>query len=91
MKAELDRSKASFKLDLVETANADPALNPADLKVLAAYVAVMAWPSCKAWLAAAQAMAMTGLSDRQFDRYTAEDPDPDTPAEIEQARKAPRV
>jgi pimeloyl-ACP methyl ester carboxylesterase len=30
------------------------------------------------------------LSDRQFDRYTAEDPDPDTPAEIEQARKATR-
>jgi hypothetical protein len=43
-------------------------LNPADLKVLAAYVAVMAWPSCKAWLAVAQAMAMTGLSDRQFEK-----------------------
>lgn len=68
MKAELDRSKASFKLDLLETANADPALNPADLKVLAAYIAVMAWPSCKAWLATAQAMARTGLSDRQFEK-----------------------
>lgn len=68
MKQELDRSKASFKLDLMETANADPMVSPADFKVLSAYVAVMAWPSCKAWLATAQAMAMTGLSDRQFEK-----------------------
>lgn len=68
MKKELDKTKASFKLDLIETANADPALTPADLKVLAAYVALMAWPSCKTWMAAAQAMAMTGLSDRQFEK-----------------------
>lgn len=67
MKKEIDRSKASFKLDLLETANADPMVKPADLKVLSAYVAVMAWPSCKAWLATSQAMAMTGLSDRQFE------------------------
>lgn len=68
MKAELDKSKASFKLDLIETANADPMVKPADLKVLAAYVAVLSWPSCKAWLATSQAMAMTGLSDRQFEK-----------------------
>lgn len=66
MNRELDRSKASFKLDLMETANADPMVNPADLKVLAAYIAVMAWPSCKTWLAASLAMAMTGLSHGQF-------------------------
>ncbi|TIQ96698.1 hypothetical protein [Mesorhizobium sp.] len=66
MKAELDRSKASFKLDLIETANIDPMLTPADFKVLAAYVAVMAWPSCKTWLAAPLGMAMTGLSHGQF-------------------------
>lgn len=68
MKKELEKSKASFKLDLIETANADPMVSPADLKVLAAYVAVLAWPSCKAWLATSQAIAMTGLSDRQFEK-----------------------
>ncbi|RUW26335.1 MULTISPECIES: hypothetical protein [unclassified Mesorhizobium] len=66
MKVELDRSKASFKLDLIETANIDPMLTPADFKVLAAYVAVMAWPSCKTWLASTRAQALTGLGDRQF-------------------------
>jgi hypothetical protein len=66
MKSELDRSKASFKLDLIETANADPMLSAADFKVLAAYVAVMAWPSCRSWLASSLAQAMTGISDRQF-------------------------
>ncbi|TGT36202.1 hypothetical protein [Mesorhizobium sp. M8A.F.Ca.ET.165.01.1.1] len=66
MKEELDRSKASFKLDLIETANIDPTLTPADFKVLAAYVAVMAWPSCKTWLASTRAQALTGLGDRQF-------------------------
>lgn len=71
MKKELDKSKASFKLDLIETANADPMVSPADLKVLAAYVAVMSWPSCKTWLATTLAMAMTGLSDRQFEKSRA--------------------
>lgn len=66
MKKELDRSKGSFKLDLIETANADPVLSPADFKLLAAYVAVMAWPSCRTWLATPLALAMTGLSERQF-------------------------
>lgn len=66
MKPHLDRSKASFKLDLIETANADPMLTPADFKVLSAYVAVMAWPSCRTWLASTRAQALTGLGDRQF-------------------------
>ncbi|MEQ1955990.1 hypothetical protein [Mesorhizobium sp. CN2-181] len=66
MKAELDRSKASFKLDLIETANADPMLSPADFKLLVAYVSVMEWPSCRTWLASTLAQAMTGLSERQF-------------------------
>ncbi|TIQ86447.1 MAG: hypothetical protein E5X38_15980 [Mesorhizobium sp.] len=66
MKEELDSSKASFKLDLIETANADPMLSPSDFKLLSAYVAVLKWPSCKTWLAASLAMAMTGLSERQF-------------------------
>ena len=66
MKSELDRSKASFKLDLIETANADPMLMPADLKLLIAYISVMAWPSCKTWLAPSLGMAMTGLSHGQF-------------------------
>ncbi|RWK79654.1 MAG: hypothetical protein EOR51_12155 [Mesorhizobium sp.] len=66
MKDELDRSKASYKLDLIEAANADPVLTQPDFKLLAAYVAVMAWPSCKTWLAASLGMAMTGLSHGQF-------------------------
>lgn len=66
MKAELDRSKGSFKLDLIETANTDPMLSPADFKLLVAYVSVMEWPSCRTWLAATLAQAMTGLSERQF-------------------------
>ncbi|RUM95174.1 hypothetical protein EET67_24810 [Pseudaminobacter arsenicus] len=66
MKKELDRSKASFKLDLIETANADPMVSAADLKLLAAYVAVMAWPSCKSWLVEPLGRAMTGLSHGQF-------------------------
>lgn len=66
MKKELDKSKASFKLDLIETANADPLLSPSDFKVLAAYAAVMDWPSGRTWLAASLATAMTGVSDRQF-------------------------
>lgn len=66
MKKELDRSKASFKLDLIETANADPMLTPADFKLLAAYVAVMAWPSHRTWLTASLAMAKTGLSHGQY-------------------------
>lgn len=71
MKKELDKSKASFKLDLIETANADPMVRPADFKVLAAYVALMKWPSCKTWLSTTLAMSMTGLSDRQFEKSRA--------------------
>jgi len=66
MTREHDKSKASFKLDLIETANADPMVGPADFKVLCAYAAVIEWPSCKTWLASSLAQAMTGLSDRQF-------------------------
>lgn len=66
MKRELDKSKASYKLDLIETANADPIITAADMKLLAAYVAVMAWPSCKTWLVEALGRAMTGLSHGQF-------------------------
>lgn len=66
MKSELDRSKASFKLDLLETANADPVVSAADFKLLASYVAVMAWPSCKTWLVEPLGKAMTGLSHGQF-------------------------
>jgi hypothetical protein len=66
MKKELDKSKASFKLDLIETANADPILSGSDLKLLVAYASVMKWPSCRTWLAASLAQAMTGLSERQF-------------------------
>lgn len=66
MKTELHPLKSTFKLDLIETANADPMLSPADLKVLVAYVSVMEWPSCRTWLATPLAMAMTGLSERQF-------------------------
>lgn len=66
MRRDLDRSKGSFKLDLIETGNADPMLSASDLKVLVAYASVMEWPSCRTWLAASLAMAMTGLSERQF-------------------------
>jgi len=66
MKKDLDRSKASFKLDLIETANADPILSGSDLKLLVAYASVVKWPSCRTWLAASLAQAMTGLSERQF-------------------------
>jgi hypothetical protein len=66
MKREIEKSKASFKLDLIETANVDPMVGPADFKVLCAYAAVIDWPSCRTWLASSLAQAMTGLSDRQF-------------------------
>jgi hypothetical protein len=62
---DADRSKASFKLDLLETVNADPVLEPSDLKLVAAYTAVMSWPKREAWLSASRVRAMTGLSDRQ--------------------------
>jgi len=67
MKKELDSSKASYKLDLIETANVDPIIKPADFKLLAAYVAVMEWPSCQCELAMTLAMAKTGLSGRQIE------------------------
>lgn len=71
MKKELDKSKASFKLDLMETANVDPIIRPADFKVLAAYIAMMEWPSCRTRLALTLAMAKTGLSDRQIEKSRA--------------------
>lgn len=71
MKKELNKSKASYKLDLIETANVDPMIRPADFKLLAAYVAVMDWPSCHAELAMTLALAKTGLSDRQIEKSRA--------------------
>lgn len=59
-------SKASFKLDLIEFANSDPLLKPSDLKVLAAYAAVLDWPCRHAYLASTLGQAKTGLSDRQL-------------------------
>lgn len=64
-KAE-NASKASFKLDLIETVNADPALEASDLKLMSAYAAVMQWPKREAWLSISRARAMTGLSERQI-------------------------
>jgi hypothetical protein len=61
-----DKSKAAFKLDLIETVNADPQLEASDLKVIAAYTAVMKWPRREAWLSTSRARAMTGLSERQI-------------------------
>jgi hypothetical protein len=66
MKREFDKSKASFKLDLIETANADPMVTAADLKLLAAFISVMEWPTCKTWLSTTLARAKTGLSERQY-------------------------
>jgi hypothetical protein len=66
MTKDHDRSKASFKLDLIKTANADPSLKPADFKLLVAYAEVMEWPSGRTWLATSLALALTGLSERQF-------------------------
>jgi hypothetical protein len=66
VKKELEKSKASFKLDLIETANADPMVTASDFKLLAAYIAVMAWPSHKTWLVESLATAKTGLSHGQY-------------------------
>lgn len=71
MKKDLDTKKASFKLDLIETANVDPVIRPADFKLLAAYVAVLEWPSSQCELAMTLAMAKTGLSDRQIEKSRA--------------------
>lgn len=61
-----DKSKASFKLDLVETVNADPVMQPTDLSLLVAYLSMMSWPTCKSWLSTSRARAMTSLSERQI-------------------------
>jgi len=58
-------SKASFKLNLIETVNADPVMKASDVKLIAAYAAVLQWPEREAWLSTSRARAMTGLSDRQ--------------------------
>lgn len=72
-------SKASFKLDLIETVNADPFLEASDLKLIAAYAAVVGWPGRQAWLSTSRARAMTGLSERQVGksrlRLSGVDPD----------------
>lgn len=65
MTDDSDSSKASFKLDLIETVNADPVMEASDVKIIAAYAAVMAWPKREAWLSISRARAMTGLSERQ--------------------------
>ncbi|UVC12842.1 hypothetical protein [Mesorhizobium onobrychidis] len=59
-------SKASFKLDMIETVNADPQMQPSDLAVVAAHLCVMSWPERRAWLSTSKARAMTGLSERQI-------------------------
>ena len=66
-----DARKASFKLDLIETANADPVLEASDLKLIAAYASVMTWPKREAWLSGSRARAMTGLSERQVSKSRA--------------------
>jgi hypothetical protein len=62
---DADRNKASFKLDLIETVNADPLMKASDLKLIVAYSAMMQWPKREAWLSTSRARAMTGLSERQ--------------------------
>lgn len=64
--SKVDRSKAAFKLDLIETVNADPLLEGSDLKLIAAYLSVMTWPKREAWLSISRARAKTGLSERQI-------------------------
>lgn len=59
-------SKASFKLDMIETVNADPLMQPSDLALVAAHLCVMSWPERRAWLSTSKARAMTGLSERQI-------------------------
>ena len=59
-------SKASFKLDMIETVNADPQMQPSDLALVAAHLCVMKWPKRTAWLSISQARARTGLSERQI-------------------------
>jgi hypothetical protein len=64
--SDADRSKASFKLDLIETVNADPKMQASDLKLVVAHLSVMSWPKRTAWLSISRARAMTGLSERQI-------------------------
>ncbi|BCH22079.1 hypothetical protein [Mesorhizobium sp. L-8-3] len=59
-------AKGSFKLDLIETVNADPQMKPADLAVIVAYLGKLQWPKRLAWLSASHARALTGLSERQI-------------------------
>lgn len=66
-----NRSKASFKLDLIETVAADPAMQPSDLALVVAYVAMMQWPSREAWLSTSRARAASGLSERQVNNSRA--------------------
>lgn len=61
-----NRSKASFKLDLIETVNADPKMRPRHLALIAAYLGVMQWPRRRAWLSTSRARAMTGLAESQI-------------------------
>lgn len=61
----IDQAKGSFKLDLFETVNADPQMQPGDLALIVAYAQRMEWPRRLAWLSIAAARAMTGLSERQ--------------------------
>ncbi len=64
--SDADKTKASFKLDLIETAAADPVIGASDLRLLIAYASVIEWPSGRTWLAWSLASAKTGLSERQF-------------------------
>lgn len=60
-----DASKASFKLNLIETVDADPLMQPSDLKLLCAYLAKLNWPNRRTWLSISHARARTNLSERQ--------------------------
>ena len=59
-------SKASFKLDLIETVNADPMMKPSDLALVAAHLTFMTWPDRLSWLSMSRARAATGMSERQI-------------------------
>jgi hypothetical protein len=60
------KSKASFKLSLIETVAADPKLQPSDLSLIVAYLAFLTWPARTAYLTTTAARARTGLSERQI-------------------------
>lgn len=63
---EKDTAKGAFKLDLIETVNADPMMQPSDLAVIVAHLSFLEWPDRSGWLSTSMARAKTGLSERQI-------------------------